>query len=58
VTGLLDPAAPYGPVTTLVNCAGVYPSSPLLSLTRQDWDSVFAVNVEATFLCLRAAPSY
>jgi NAD(P)-dependent dehydrogenase (short-subunit alcohol dehydrogenase family) len=55
VTRLFDPAAPYGPVTALVNCAGVYPSSPMMSLTRQDWASVFAVNVETTFLCLRAA---
>ena len=52
---LFDPAAPYGQVTTLVNCAGAYPSSPLLSLARQGWASVFAVNVEATFLGLRSA---
>src|SRR5688572_8012150 len=41
-------------VDILVNNAGVAHSAPLKSITLEDWNRLFAVNVTGTFLCTQA----
>lgn len=36
-------------VNVLVNCAGLFPSTPALEITRDEWDNVFTLNVSALF---------
>lgn len=43
-----------GGLDVLVNNAGIFPRSPLLELTEQDWDRVHAVNLKGAFLCVQA----
>jgi NAD(P)-dependent dehydrogenase (short-subunit alcohol dehydrogenase family) len=62
---LSDPATPQRLVTetvevlggldVLVNNAGLSPSAPVLELTRDDFDTTFAVDVRAPFLLTQAA---
>lgn len=56
---LRDPDAPEkaiaaawqtGPIDVLVNCAGVYPSTPFLELNAATWDAVQNINVRAPML--------
>jgi meso-butanediol dehydrogenase/(S,S)-butanediol dehydrogenase/diacetyl reductase len=42
-----------GPITILVNCAGVSSMIPFLSLTEQDWDFMMNVNAKGVFLVTR-----
>lgn len=44
-----------GPIGGLVNCAGIYPVTPLLELSADEWDRVLAVNLRAPFLVTQAA---
>lgn len=44
----------WGPVTVLVNNAGVYPSHPSLSMSESDWDRVLDINLKGTFFCCQA----
>jgi NAD(P)-dependent dehydrogenase (short-subunit alcohol dehydrogenase family) len=41
----------FGSVDTLVNCAGIFPSTPALEISRNEWDRVFGINLRAPFLC-------
>jgi gluconate 5-dehydrogenase len=41
---------PFGEPDILVNAAGINPRPPLPDLTIQDWDRVFAVNLDAPFV--------
>ena len=50
--GALAKAA--GAVDILVNNAGAAHSAPLLRITLEDWNRVFAVNATGTFLCTKA----
>jgi NAD(P)-dependent dehydrogenase (short-subunit alcohol dehydrogenase family) len=43
-----------GPLGGLVNCAGIYPNTPFLDLTAQEWDEVLAVNLRGPFLVTQA----
>ena len=43
-------AEPYGDPDILVNAAGVNPRPPLAQLTVEEWDRLFAVNLDAPFL--------
>jgi NAD(P)-dependent dehydrogenase (short-subunit alcohol dehydrogenase family) len=43
-----------GPLGGLVNCAGIYPVTPLLDLSADEWDRVMAVNLRAPFLVTQA----
>lgn len=43
-----------GQVDILVNNAGIATSAPLKSVTPEEWERVFAVNVTGTFLCTQA----
>jgi NAD(P)-dependent dehydrogenase (short-subunit alcohol dehydrogenase family) len=42
------------PVTGLVNCAGIYPVTPLMDLPVEEWDRVLAINLRAPFLMSKA----
>jgi len=41
----------FGSVDVLVNCAGIFPSTPALEISRNEWDRVFGINLRAPFLC-------
>jgi NAD(P)-dependent dehydrogenase (short-subunit alcohol dehydrogenase family) len=43
-----------GPVDALVNCAGIYPSHPVLEMPVEAWDGVLDTNLKGPFLCSRA----
>jgi 2-dehydro-3-deoxy-D-gluconate 5-dehydrogenase len=42
-----------GHVDILVNDAGIFPSTPVLDMTAEDFDRVMAVNLRGVFLCCR-----
>ena len=46
--------AKLGGVDILVNNAGIVSASPLVKMTPENWDKVFAVHVRAMYLCCRA----
>ncbi|WP_030922427.1 SDR family NAD(P)-dependent oxidoreductase [Streptosporangium amethystogenes] len=55
VTAAFEQAtALHGGVDVLVNCAGVYPNTPVLDMTAAEWDEVFAVNVRGVMLASQA----
>ena len=43
-----------GPIGGLVNCAGIYPVTPLLDVSGEEWDRVMAVNLRGPFLVTQA----
>lgn len=43
-----------GPVDILVNSAGIFPNCPLLEMSVEEWDRVFAVNVRGSMLTSQA----
>src|ERR1700719_2018386 len=49
-----DAAAAFGPVTVLVNNAGIYPPDGTLATDEDTFDRVFAVNVKAPFFLTAA----
>jgi 3-oxoacyl-[acyl-carrier protein] reductase len=44
-----------GGIDILVNNAGIVQASPLVKMSPEAWDAVFAIHVRAVFLCSRAA---
>jgi NAD(P)-dependent dehydrogenase (short-subunit alcohol dehydrogenase family) len=53
--GVLDRAwQEHGPVDVVVNAAGIYPATPFLELTADQWDRVQNVNVRAPMLITAA----
>jgi NAD(P)-dependent dehydrogenase (short-subunit alcohol dehydrogenase family) len=44
-----------GPIDFLINNAGVASSAPVLRVSLEEWNRIFAINVTATFLCTQAA---
>ena len=38
----------------LINCAGIYPSDPVLQMEESRWDSVIDTNLKGPFLCSQA----
>ena len=44
-----------GPVTVLVNNAGITRDGLLLRMKNEDWDAVLDTNLKGAFLCIRAA---
>ena len=44
----------FGGIDILVNNAGVVSASPLVDMSVEAWDTLFAVHVRAMFLCCRA----
>jgi NAD(P)-dependent dehydrogenase (short-subunit alcohol dehydrogenase family) len=45
----------FGRVDGLVTCAGIITTLPLLEVTHEEWDRVFAVNAKGTFFTVQAA---
>jgi 2,3-dihydro-2,3-dihydroxybenzoate dehydrogenase len=45
--------AELGPIDLLINVAGVFTSAPLLDLTDEQWEKMFAVNARGVFFCIR-----
>lgn len=46
--------AQAGPIDILVNAHGIFPNMPILEMTVEEWDRVFAVNVRGSMLTCRA----
>jgi NAD(P)-dependent dehydrogenase (short-subunit alcohol dehydrogenase family) len=42
-----------GPIDILVNCAGVFPNTPVVEMDVAEWDRVFSVNVRGPMLLCR-----
>ena len=51
----VDAAAALGPLTALVNCAGILACHDVAGTDEDEWDRVFAVNVKGTYLTCRFA---
>jgi 3-oxoacyl-[acyl-carrier protein] reductase len=49
-----DAAAKVPELSVLVNSAGIYPWSPLLEISVEEFDRVFAINVRGNLLCMQA----
>ena len=45
----------HGPITILINNAGIAESAPLARTDRAMWDRIVAANLTGTFVCTRAA---
>ena len=45
----------FGRIDGLVTCAGIITTLPLLEVTSEEWDRVFAVNAKGTFFTVQAA---
>ncbi len=45
----------FGRIDGLVTCAGIITTLPLLEVTPEEWDRVFAVNARGTFFTVQAA---
>lgn len=46
--------AAFGPITVLMNHAGILAAVPFLETSEEEWDRVVAVNVKSMFLVTRA----
>jgi NAD(P)-dependent dehydrogenase (short-subunit alcohol dehydrogenase family) len=44
----------FGRIDALVNNAGLYPTTPLLDLSEQEWDRVLDTNLKGPFMCTKA----
>jgi 3-oxoacyl-[acyl-carrier protein] reductase len=51
-------AAELGPVTVLVNNAGIIRDNPLFKMSTDDWDAVMGVHLRGAFLMTRAAQAH
>ncbi|MDR5699127.1 SDR family NAD(P)-dependent oxidoreductase [Agromyces aerolatus] len=49
-----DASAKVPELSVLVNSAGIYPWSPLVDISVEEFDRVFAVNVRGNLLCMQA----
>jgi NAD(P)-dependent dehydrogenase (short-subunit alcohol dehydrogenase family) len=45
----------WGRLDLLVNCAGIFPNTPVVEMTDDDWDRVYDVNLRGPFMLSRAA---
>jgi 3-oxoacyl-[acyl-carrier protein] reductase len=48
----------FGKIDILINNAGILEQKPFKTITRQDWQKMFAVNLEGAFLCSQEAVKY
>lgn len=46
--------AQHGPITALANVAGVWDGAPIISMTDQQWNLNFTINVTAPFVLMRS----
>jgi pteridine reductase len=49
-----DALAAMGRIDVLVNNAAIFPRTPVLEVTEEEWDRTLAVNLKAPFLCAQA----
>src|SRR5262249_50711779 len=49
-----DAVSNLGGVDVLVNCAGIFPNTPVLEMPEEEWDQVFGVNVKGPMLMCQA----
>jgi NAD(P)-dependent dehydrogenase (short-subunit alcohol dehydrogenase family) len=54
IVALATEAARGGPLDGLVNCAGLYPNTPVTELGAAEWDRVLGLNLRAPFLLTKA----
>ena len=45
-------------ICCLVNCAGILTSTPLLDISRKEWDRVISVNLSGTFFMIQSSIPY
>ncbi|MGH9777148.1 MAG: SDR family NAD(P)-dependent oxidoreductase [Candidatus Acidiferrales bacterium] len=45
----------FGGLDVLINNAGIYPVSPVLEMTDEEWDQVIQTNLRSVHLCTQAA---
>lgn len=55
VANMIEAAESLGGINVLVNNAGIFPRVDFLEMAEDEWDSVFAVNLRAMFVCTQAA---
>jgi NAD(P)-dependent dehydrogenase (short-subunit alcohol dehydrogenase family) len=56
VAGFVEAAErALGPATVVVANAGIYPNTPVLEMTQDEWDRVMETNVRGVFLTCQAA---
>ena len=48
----------YGGLDVLINNAGIFPISPLLDMSLEDWQAMYAANVETAMLCTKEAATH
>jgi NAD(P)-dependent dehydrogenase (short-subunit alcohol dehydrogenase family) len=44
----------FSKIDILINCAGIYPSTPTLNISDDEWDLVFDLNVKGAFFLTQA----
>ena len=44
----------FGKIDGLVNNAGLYPTTPLLEVSEEEWDLVLDTNLKGPFMCIKA----
>jgi gluconate 5-dehydrogenase len=54
-TGIDQIASKHGPVSILVNNAGIQRRAPFVEFSKADWDAIIATNLTAPFLVSQAA---
>jgi NAD(P)-dependent dehydrogenase (short-subunit alcohol dehydrogenase family) len=47
--------AAWGRLDLLVNCAGIFPNTPVVEMDDDEWERVFATNLRGPFMLCRAA---
>ncbi len=53
--GFADAIAKLGKLDILINNAALFAASPIVEITRADYERLFSVNVSGTLFCLQAA---
>ena len=53
--GFAEVVSKLGKLDILINNAALFTAAPIVEITRQDYDRVFAVNTAGTFFCMQAA---
>jgi 2-dehydro-3-deoxy-D-gluconate 5-dehydrogenase len=53
-----ETVAAFGRLDILVNNAGVYPFSPALQMTEEQWDRVLSINLKGAFFTAQAAAAH
>lgn len=43
----------FGKIDILVNCAGILSSTPIIDVTRKEWDEILATNLSGTFFMIQ-----